>query len=149
MRFENSILIHRPIEEVFNFVADFENMPKWNYFVVNVAKTSAGPVGVGTTYHQIRQSDEQDYKITVFEPNRAVAMHVTSGTDLFMHFTFESDGSATRLTDTWELATGLNRLLDGIARFRIKAAVAANLAKLKELLETGQVQLQDGRVVTL
>ncbi len=149
MRFENNVVIHRPVEEVFNFVADFENMPKWNYFVVDVEKTSAGPVGVGTTYHQIRQSDEQDYTIIAFEPNQEIAMQVTSGADLSMHFTFDSEGSGTRLTDTWEFNTGMNRLFEGIAQYRIKAAVAANLGKLKELLETGRVQLQDGRVVTV
>lgn len=66
-----------------------------------------------------------------------------------MHFTFDSEGSGTRLTDTWEFNTGMNRLFEGIAQYRIKAAVAANLGKLKELLETGRVQLQDGRVVTV
>ena len=31
-RFRNTVTIDRPIDEVFRFVANFENMSKWNYF---------------------------------------------------------------------------------------------------------------------
>jgi uncharacterized membrane protein len=29
--FENTVILRRPIEDVFGFLADFENVPKWNY----------------------------------------------------------------------------------------------------------------------
>ena len=45
--FENTVTIQRPAEEVFAFLADFENIPKWNYAIEETSKTSAGPVGVG------------------------------------------------------------------------------------------------------
>ncbi len=28
--FENTVMIRRPAEEVFAFLADFENVPRWN-----------------------------------------------------------------------------------------------------------------------
>ena len=31
--FENTVTIQRPAEEVFAFLADFENIPKWNYAI--------------------------------------------------------------------------------------------------------------------
>jgi len=43
--FENTVTIQRPAEEVFAFLADFENIPKWNYAIDETHKTSAGPVG--------------------------------------------------------------------------------------------------------
>ena len=43
--FENTVTIHRPGEEVFVFLADFENIPAWNYAIEDPSKTSAGPVG--------------------------------------------------------------------------------------------------------
>ena len=52
--FEKTVLIARPIEEVFGFLSDLENVPKWNYAIVQTRKVSEGPVGVGTTYHQVR-----------------------------------------------------------------------------------------------
>jgi uncharacterized protein YndB with AHSA1/START domain len=45
--FENTVMIGRPIEEVFAFFSDFENVPKWNYAIVETRKVSEGPVGVG------------------------------------------------------------------------------------------------------
>ncbi|HLM22686.1 MAG TPA: hypothetical protein VK390_14325 [Propionibacteriaceae bacterium] len=35
------------IEDVFAFIADLENVPTWNYAIVETKKTSPGPVGVG------------------------------------------------------------------------------------------------------
>jgi uncharacterized membrane protein len=31
LQFENTIDIQKPVDEVFAFVADFENVPRWNY----------------------------------------------------------------------------------------------------------------------
>jgi uncharacterized protein YndB with AHSA1/START domain len=52
--FENTVTIRRPIEDVFAFLADFENIPKWNYAIVETHKVSEGVVGVGTIYQQVR-----------------------------------------------------------------------------------------------
>jgi Polyketide cyclase / dehydrase and lipid transport len=50
--FENTVTIRRPVEDVFAFLADFENVPAWNPAIVETRKVSPGPVGVGTTYRQ-------------------------------------------------------------------------------------------------
>jgi uncharacterized membrane protein len=42
--FENTVLIRRPIEEVFVLLSDFENVPKWNSAIVDTRKLSDGPV---------------------------------------------------------------------------------------------------------
>ena len=77
MQFTNSLTIECPIHEVFAFISDFENMPKWNYFVVEVRKTSPGQIGLGTTFHQRRKTDQQDYTITEYEPDRKVTVTTT------------------------------------------------------------------------
>lgn len=150
VEFTNSVVIDRPVSEVFGFISNFENMPKWNYFVVDVITESAPGLGVGTTYRQRRKSDEQRYVVTEFERGVRVAVRtLPPAPDLQMRFTFERYGRGTRLTAEWLLETGLPRWLEGIGAARISAAVRANLAKLKELLETGQVCLQDGHVETI
>ena len=58
LEFENTIRVDRPIVEVFAFLSDLENIPKWNYYVVEVRKLSDGPIGIGTRYHQVRKTDE-------------------------------------------------------------------------------------------
>src|SRR6266511_1289124 len=40
--FENTVIIQRPVEEVFSFLADFENVPKWNYAIVDTKKERGG-----------------------------------------------------------------------------------------------------------
>jgi carbon monoxide dehydrogenase subunit G len=49
-RFEGTTHIDRPIEEVFAFLSDGENDPEFSPRVIEIAKTSEGPPGVGTTY---------------------------------------------------------------------------------------------------
>ena len=45
-RFEATVVIERPIEDVFAFLADGENDPKFSPRVLEIAKTSDGPPGV-------------------------------------------------------------------------------------------------------
>jgi uncharacterized membrane protein len=149
--FENTIRIERPVDEVFAFLSDFENIPKWNYYVLEVRQLSANPIGVGTTYHQMRKTDEQDFRIIEFEPNHTVAVKTLpqSSPDLEMRFTLYEEGDTTRIRDEWKLDTGTPAILERLVRRRVKSAVAENLAMLKELLEKGRVVLQDGRQVVV
>ncbi|MGZ3639444.1 MAG: SRPBCC family protein, partial [Ktedonobacterales bacterium] len=47
---EGQIIIHRPVDEVFDFVADERNEPRFNPQMRWAEQTSAGPIGVGTTF---------------------------------------------------------------------------------------------------
>jgi hypothetical protein len=141
--FQNTLTIQRPVEDVFAFLADFENLPSWNYAIVETRKTSPGPVGVGTTYRQLRSipsTSEEGFEVTAFEPTSRLEVHGDIGP-----FTATSSyllapmGEGTRLTNTVDLqpASGGLRLLAPLAASRVKAAVAANLDTLKQHLETG------------
>ena len=151
LEFENTVYIDRPIGEVFAYLSDFENIPKWNYYLLDVRQLSESPIGVGTTYHQVRKTDEQDFRITEFEPNHTVAVKTLpqSSPELEMRFSLYEEGNTTRIRDEWKLDTGRPAILERLAGGRVKSAVAHNLAKLKELLEEGRVVLQDGRQVTV
>jgi hypothetical protein len=122
-------------------------MPKWNYFVTNVEKVSNGPIGKGTLYHQTRKTDEQEYKITEYDPKKKVSITtIPPSPHLKMSFYFKENGKNTDLIDEWEFETGRNILFEKLGKAKIKSAVKNNLEKLKYLLENGEVQLQDGRV---
>jgi uncharacterized membrane protein len=151
LEFENTIYIDRPVDEVFAFLSDFENIPKWNYYVLEVRQLSESPIGVGTTYHQVRKTDEQDFRIIEFAPDHMVAVKTLpqSSPGLEMRFTLYEEGNTTRLRDEWKLDTGRPAILERLALRRVKSAVAENLAKLKKLLEEGRVVLQDGTQVTV
>ena len=151
LEFENTIPIDRPIDELFVFLSDFENIPKWNYYVLEERQLSESPIGIGTTYHQVRKTDEQDFRIIEFEPNHSVAVKTLpqSSPSFKRRFTLYEEGDTTQIRDQWKLDTGRAALLERLARGRVKSAVAEDLAKLKELLEEGRVILHDGRQVTL
>ena len=151
LEFENTVYIDRPIGEVFAYLSDFENIPKWNYYVLDVRQLSESPIGVGTTYHQVRKTDKQDFRITEFEPNHTVAVKTLpqSSPELEMRFSLYEEGNTTRIRDEWKLDMGRPAVLERLALRRVKSAVAENLAKLKKLLEEGRVVLQDGRQVTV
>jgi len=140
--FENTVTIRRPVEDVFAFLADFENVPQWNYAIVETTKVSPGPVGVGTTYRQTRSApsrSEEAFEVTVFEP--ASRLEVQGRLRPFtarVSYLLEPTGSGTRLTNTVDLgSSGLLTLVAPLATSRVKHAVAANLDTLKQLLEGG------------
>jgi carbon monoxide dehydrogenase subunit G len=51
---DSTVLIERPVEEVFGFVADLTNVASMDPSVKSVQKTSQGPIGAGSTF-RIRQ----------------------------------------------------------------------------------------------
>ncbi|MDX1638696.1 MAG: hypothetical protein R3281_12050 [Balneolaceae bacterium] len=61
------------------------------------------------------------------------------------HLYFEPVANGTRLIDEMTLRSGYPGILERLVVGRIRRAVAENLGKLRELLEHGQMQLQDGR----
>ncbi|MFI5079615.1 MAG: SRPBCC family protein [Streptosporangiales bacterium] len=139
--FENTVTIQRPAEEVFAFLADFENIPKWNYAIEETHKTSAGPVGVGTRYRQTRSipgRSVEDFEVTVFEPARRLAIQGQIGPfQAQISYELEAAAGATRLVNNVELdpSRAALRLVAPLAAPKIKAAVAQNLGKLKLVLE--------------
>jgi uncharacterized protein YndB with AHSA1/START domain len=140
VNFTNTVVIQRPCAEVFAFLADFENLPRWNYAISRTSKTSDGPVGVGTRYLQARTlpaHSEEAFEVSEYEPDRRVSVTGTFGPfPGRVTYQLERVGDATRLTNTMDLEpTGLLRLAAPLATTRVKEAVAKNLHTLKELLE--------------
>jgi uncharacterized protein YndB with AHSA1/START domain len=69
--FEASVVIERPIEEVFEFLANGENDPNFSPRVLEIAKTTEGPTGVGTVYASTVKDagvkTKREFRITEFE----------------------------------------------------------------------------------
>ena len=140
--FENTVTIRRAVEDVFAFLADFENIPTWNYAIVETKKTSPGPVGVGTAYRQLRSvpsRSEEGFQVTAFEPSSRLEVHGDIGpfTATISYLLAPTD-HGTRLTNVVDLepSSGPLRLAAPLAASRVQTAVAANLDTLKQLLET-------------
>jgi uncharacterized membrane protein len=148
--FTNKIHIERPLDEAFEFISDFENLSKWNYYVTDVKKLGDEPVGIGTKYHQIRKTDQQQFQVTEYERNQVVAIEtLPPEKKLHMRFQFDKVDGGVEITDTWQLEANAPGPLHWLAEKKVKSAVTQNLKKLKSLLENGRVTLQDGRTENL
>ena len=103
--FSGQALIERPIEEVFAFLADGTNDPKFSPRVLEIAKRTEGPVGVGTVYastvKDAGMKTEREFELTEFEEparirwterSRNMVTVPSGGYDLL------AEGGATRLT---------------------------------------------------
>jgi Polyketide cyclase / dehydrase and lipid transport len=103
IEFTPHIDLHRPTHEVFAFVLDFANAPKWNYYVTNVKKQTSGPIRVGTIFHQSCKTDQQHYQITQLTPGRSVDVTTTPGSSPASTRRFELNAtpSGTQLHDHW------------------------------------------------
>ena len=148
IEFKNTIIIKRPLKEVFAFISDFENMSKWNQSVVDVYKLTNGPVGVGATYHRTRKIDQQQFRVVDFEPDQVVAIEtLPPGRKLNIRFQFKPMDIGTQMIDEWQLEIDTPQPFRMIAAKKIRSADSENLEKLKILLESGKVTLQDGREI--
>ena len=71
-RFGATVVIDRPIEEFFAFLADGQNDPKFSPRVIEIAKTTDGPPGVGTVYASTVKDagvkTKREFKLTEFDP---------------------------------------------------------------------------------
>jgi carbon monoxide dehydrogenase subunit G len=70
-KFEATVTIDKPIEEVFAFLADGENDKKFSPRVQKIEKTTDGPPGVGTVYastvKDAGMTTQREFKLTEFE----------------------------------------------------------------------------------
>ncbi|WP_171074758.1 SRPBCC family protein [Nonomuraea basaltis] len=134
-------MINRPAGEVFKYLADLENLPRWNYAIAETQKVSPGSPAQGTVYLQTRtlpRPMQETLEISRYEPDRLLA--VTGGFgDLegTSTYTLEPNEGATRLTNEIRLeGRGLLRVVSALATANVRQAVAQNLAVLKNLLES-------------
>ncbi len=79
----HEVRIDRPITEVFDFLADGTNNPRWQPLVVTSIGPE-GPVGPGATFTQRVRSPlgftvSANYRVIAYEPSQKLSMTVTSG----------------------------------------------------------------------
>ena len=141
MKFQTSVRIARPREELFAFVADPRRFPDWNSAVQSVRATSPSAGELGSTYAMLRDLPsgraENGLEIVELDPPAAFALRTTSGPTPFLYrYRFIADGPATviELHASVDLA-GPAALLGPLAAPAIKRGVDANLATLKRLHE--------------
>ena len=123
-RFEATVVIDRPIDEVFAFLADGENDKKFSARVLEIAKTTDGPPGVGTLYASTVKDGgikfKREFRLTEFEPSTKIRWAETSTGPVVTPeggYDFAPAGEGTQLTfyNVLEPATFVGKLIVGPA----------------------------------
>lgn len=134
---EASVTIDRPVEVVFDFIADGMNNPLWRPTVTDIQKLP----GKRAAYKQgIRGPTgriDGDYEIVESVPNELIKFQVIAGparpTGSYL---FKTDGSSTTVTLILDLKTkGFLKLMDGTITATMKSEVGM-LSNLKSYLES-------------
>ena len=141
MNFETSVLIERPIEQVFDYISDPSTFPRWNSAVQSVRETSAGAAGVGATYLMERElpGGRAENALEVVEVNRPTlfVIRTTSGPTPFKYrYVLADEEGATILELAAEVELGgVAGALGPLASRAVKRGVDSNFADLKRILE--------------
>ena len=140
--FELSIVINRPIEEVFAILADLEKDIKWRSEWVETKNMSEGSIGVGATFRLtgefLGRRMPITYEVVEHEPNQSAAWKTMSGpVPMKFQRTFERVDGSTRFTIKYEAeVSGLFKLAWPLFAGRVKRMHEGDLRKVKELMET-------------
>ena len=93
-RIEGEIVIDRPVEVVFDYVADQSNEPQYNPQMVRAEKITAGPVGKGTRFRSavasMGRTAEMLIECTGYDrPTRLTSITTMRQADISYTLTFE------------------------------------------------------------
>lgn len=116
-RYVAELEVPRAPDEVFAYLADFSSTAEWDPGVAEAERTSAGPVGVGSTFRVVSQflgrRIELRYEITEFEAGRVVLRGTAPGVVSVDEITVTPAGDGARIRYDAQLALqGLRRLAD-------------------------------------
>jgi uncharacterized protein YndB with AHSA1/START domain len=107
-RIEGEVLIDRPQEAVFDFIADQRNEPQYNPRMVRATKITDGPVGRGTVFQSAVRSRghtaEMRIELTGYDrPSRLASRTIMRQADMDGTLTFERAPSGTRMRWSWQV----------------------------------------------
>jgi len=141
IKIEKSIIINRPVEEVWKFVSNIENATKWDRGVLEARQTSEGPIGVGSMLQTRRQMLGRqrigELRVSEYVPNRMIALQASLGRmTAQIRYAFEPVEGRTRLTGTSEIELGgLWKLITPILIPMLERDGRADMANIKRLME--------------
>ncbi len=138
----SSVLIYRPVKQVFDFVSAAENDFQWQYGTLESARISAGPTGTGAAFrsvgHLMGHRVLGTFEVTEYVANRTYGFKSLSG-PLCMQtlITFEISRGSTRVIVSTEASVkDFHQIGDGILEKHLRKQLKENLNLLKDILET-------------
>ena len=149
-KIERSIVIDRPIGDVWQFVHDTSKDALWQTTLSESEKLTDGPLAVGS---QVREGRHflglrvaTTWEVTEYEPNAKSAIRAIAGPVPFTgSYRVEPADGGTRFTVTGQLdAHGFFKLTEPVFARITGRELEANLGHLKDILEAGAGPAADG-----
>jgi uncharacterized protein YndB with AHSA1/START domain len=144
MQIVRAVVIDRHIEDVFAYVADPLNDPRWCAKVLSVEQIEGEGPGPGARYEvlhrplPLRPPRRMTYTCVAWEPPVRIRWHEDDGADVLdVTYALEAVWTATRLTQRDEGRLGAPRILQPLVRVGVGRDVAQQLRALKRVLERG------------
>lgn len=140
IQFENAVAIRCTPQRLFDYIADLEHTPEWNWAVDRTVKVTDGPIREGSVYVQERSTPRkmtENLRIVQLDPPSHLRVEGTlAGLPASLDYRLAHEGSRTILSNRVELEPrGMLRLIRPLARRQIRESVAANLEELKGIVE--------------
>lgn len=141
-KIEDELLIHRPVDVVFDMVADQRSEPAYNPKMINSEKLTAGPIGVGTRFRATtaagRRPVDMLIEYTTFDrPSTLASSTRMAGADVHGVLTFTPHPAGTLLRWSWEVTPkGAYRLLTPLIAWLGRRQERRIWTGLKHLLES-------------
>lgn len=140
-KFEKSIFINRPQQEMFDYVNDPANNAQWQSGVELSEWTSESPYGVGSTMKMVRsmlgRKTESTIEVTKWDPPKQSGNKTVSGpVPVEVTTTFEAQEDGTLLTITGQAEFGgFFKMAEGLVGKQVEKQIESDLAALKQILE--------------
>jgi len=132
--------IEKPVEQVFAYLMDRENTPKWQSGVVTSKLVTPGPLRKGSKFDEVVKVGlwrlASTCEITDVEGSRRIAFRITGPVECTGEFVLERHELGTKLAMSGTIALkGLWRLLEAVMAAETKRETAGELRRLKSQLE--------------
>ena len=142
-KYEKSVFINRPRQEVFDFVTNLANDSRWQSNIELVEQTSDGPIGVGATWRYVTKTlgrkNEAEIHMISYDPPHQSRVKTVGGPISFENtHRFQEQDGGTLLTFAGQAEFGgFFKMAEGLAGKQIEKQMDVHAAALKKLLEQG------------
>lgn len=136
----SSIVIRRPVEDVFAFVNNFAAYPQWQSGVIAARIVSDGPLSSGSRIAETRRlfgrTTDMTWEVTAFQPPYIRGFKMEGAFSSTGVMTWEAVPEGTRLqVEVKTQAQGFLKLLEPLLIRMIQRQNVTDFAALKKLLE--------------
>ena len=137
---QRSVVINRPVEDVFEFFTNPTNESRWRTHLVEVSTT--GPLGVGSRVHQVVKGPAgrgipADIEVTAYQPPARYGFRVVAGpVRPTGEYQFAGEG------DTTTVSLSLDAQMSGLKKLLMSRAVQKSMDGEMKALDRAKALLE-------